>query len=91
MDKDARKRDTREKITLGGLVVKARLRTLDRTVLLGALLDLAKLSPRSPAYAQFQAAGRAAFAAGPDPGNPETENPEPGNPEPGNGVLADAG
>lgn len=37
---DARKKDTREKIELGGLIVKAGLRYEKRALLLGALLEL---------------------------------------------------
>ena len=37
---DARKKDTREKIELGGLIVKAGLRYEKRALLLGALIDL---------------------------------------------------
>ncbi|WP_371349344.1 type IV conjugative transfer system coupling protein TraD [Ancylobacter sp. IITR112] len=36
---DARKKDTREKIELGGLIVKAGLRYEKRAVLLGLLVD----------------------------------------------------
>src|SRR5215210_6949854 len=43
-----RKQDAREKILLGGIVVKAGLRTVDKAVLLGALLELATLDPDSP-------------------------------------------
>ncbi|MBY5378958.1 type IV conjugative transfer system coupling protein TraD [Rhizobium leguminosarum] len=39
---DARKRDTREKIELGGLIVKAGLRYEKRALLLGALLDISR-------------------------------------------------
>ncbi|UWU19255.1 type IV conjugative transfer system coupling protein TraD (plasmid) [Rhizobium sullae] len=39
---DARKKDTREKIELGGLIVKAGLRYEKRALLLGALIDLAR-------------------------------------------------
>jgi hypothetical protein len=38
---DARKQDTREKIALGGLIVKAGLRYEKRAVLYGALIELA--------------------------------------------------
>jgi hypothetical protein len=38
---DARRKDTREKIELGGLVVKAGLRDADKAFLLGVLLDAA--------------------------------------------------
>lgn len=37
---DARKKDTRDKIELGGLIVKAGLRFEKRALLLGALMDL---------------------------------------------------
>ncbi|MEP9369958.1 conjugal transfer protein TraD [Xanthobacter sp. VNH20] len=36
---DARKKDTREKIELGGLIVKAGLRHEKRALLLGLLMD----------------------------------------------------
>jgi hypothetical protein len=39
---EARKKDTRDKIELGGLLVKAGLRYEKRALLLGALLDLAR-------------------------------------------------
>lgn len=39
---DARKRDTRDKIALGGLIVKAGLRFEKRALLLGALIELAE-------------------------------------------------
>lgn len=42
MTSDARKKDTREKIELGGLIVKAGLRYEKRALLLGALVDLSQ-------------------------------------------------
>ena len=39
---NARKQDTREKIELGGLIVKAGLRYEKRALLLGALIDLSQ-------------------------------------------------
>lgn len=39
---DARKKDTREKIELGGLIVKAGLRYEKRALLLGALIDVSR-------------------------------------------------
>jgi hypothetical protein len=39
MKSDARKKDTREKIELGGLIVKAGLRFEKRALLLGLLID----------------------------------------------------
>ena len=41
MTTDARKKDTREKIELGGLIVKAGLRYEKRALLLGLLIDAA--------------------------------------------------
>ncbi|KQV30182.1 conjugal transfer protein TraD [Rhizobium sp. Root1203] len=40
--KNARKTDTREKIALGGLIVKAGLRFEKRALLLGAMIELAR-------------------------------------------------
>ena len=42
MSTEARKRDTREKIGLGGLIVKAGLRYEKRALLLGLLIDARK-------------------------------------------------
>ncbi|HCL66058.1 MAG TPA: conjugal transfer protein TraD [Rhizobium sp.] len=39
---DARKKDTREKIALGGLIVKAGLRFEKRALLLGILVDASR-------------------------------------------------
>ena len=63
MPRDARKQDTRHKITLGGLAVKAGLREADRAFLLGVLMEAARLDPDSARYAQIKAIGRAAFEA----------------------------
>ena len=57
-----RKRDTREKIQLGGLIVKAGLRTADRAVILGALIDLARRADNQSEWARLRAIGEAAFA-----------------------------
>ena len=62
MPKDARKKDTREKITLGGLIVKAGLREADRAFLLGVLINAGKLDSASAQYAHTLATGRATFA-----------------------------
>ncbi|WP_425962313.1 type IV conjugative transfer system coupling protein TraD [Rhizobium nepotum] len=42
MTSNARKKDTREKIELGGLIVKAGLRYEKRALLLGALIETAR-------------------------------------------------
>ena len=39
---DARKQDAREKIELGGLIVKAGLREADKAIVLGGLMELAQ-------------------------------------------------
>ena len=56
-----RKRDTHEKIQLGGIVIKAGLRTVDKAVLLGALLDVAALDPASDRYNHLKEKGREVF------------------------------
>lgn len=58
---EERKRDTREKIQLGGLVVKAGLRSADRAVILGALVDLARRTHNQTEWARLRAIGKAAF------------------------------
>lgn len=58
---EERKRDTREKIQLGGLVVKAGLRSADRAVILGALLDLARRADNQKEWARLREIGKAAF------------------------------
>jgi len=44
-----RKADAHEKIQLGGLIVKAGLREMDRAILLGALMDVKKTIEQSDA------------------------------------------
>lgn len=58
---DDRKKDTREKITLGGLVVKAGLRHADRAFLLGVLLEAATIRVGSPEHHRLKAKGGVAF------------------------------
>lgn len=55
-----RKKDTHEKIQLGGLVVKAGLRNAEKTIILGALCDLAirlKVSPESETIKKYKRLG----------------------------------
>ena len=56
-----RKKDAREKITLGGLVVKAGLRQADRAFLLGALLEAAAVRVGSAEHHRLKAKGGMAF------------------------------
>jgi len=59
---DARRQDTREKIELGGLVVKAGLRYEKRALLLGALIDLRqRLKVDEMERARLMAIGAEAF------------------------------
>lgn len=59
---DARKKDTRDKIELGGLIVKAGLRFEKRAVLLGALIELQeRLNCDKGERARLTAIGAKAF------------------------------
>ena len=59
---DARKKDTRDKIELGGLIVKADLRFEKRALLLGALIDLRnRLKSNDSERSRLTAIGAEAF------------------------------
>ena len=59
---EARKKDAREKIELGGLIVKAGLRFEKRALLLGALMDLQRrLKSDDSERARLTAIGAEAF------------------------------
>ncbi len=59
---DARKKDTREKIALGGLIVKAGLRYEKRALLLGAFIELRTLLDTNQGERErLTAIGAAAF------------------------------
>ncbi|RVT68962.1 MULTISPECIES: type IV conjugative transfer system coupling protein TraD [Rhizobium/Agrobacterium group] len=59
---DARKKDTREKIELGGLIVKAGLRYEKRALLLGLLIDAAgRIRGDDSERARLTAIGTEAF------------------------------
>lgn len=58
---DERKKDAREKISLGGLIVKAGLREADRAYLLGVLLEAAMIRTGSPEHHRLKAKGGMAF------------------------------
>ena len=60
---DDRKKDTREKIQLGGLIVRAGLRYEKRALLLGMLIDAAERARASEAERErFAAIGTKAFS-----------------------------
>lgn len=59
---EARRKDTREKIQLGGLIAKAGLRYEKRALLLGLLLDAAdRIRGDEPERARLLARGEKAF------------------------------
>lgn len=59
---EARRKDTREKILLGGLIAKAGLRYEKRALLLGLLIDAAKrIRGDETERARLQALGEEAF------------------------------
>lgn len=55
---EARKKDARQKIQLGGLVVKAGLREADKAFILGVLIEAAKFSSGTPEYERLAKIGR---------------------------------
>lgn len=64
---EARKKDTREKIQLGGLIAKAGLRYEKRALLLGLLIDGAsRIKTDDNERARLMALGERAFADDPD-------------------------
>ena len=58
---EARKKDAREKIQLGGLIIKAGLRSADRAVILGVLVDAAARLGDAAERARLAAIGKAIF------------------------------
>lgn len=64
---EARKKDTREKIQLGGLIAKAGLRYEKRALLLGLLIDGAsRIRTDEAERARLTAIGMKVFADDPD-------------------------
>ena len=64
---DARRRDTREKIQLGGLIVKAGLRYEKRALLLGLLIDGAsRIAANEAERERLTAIGSDAFSNDPE-------------------------
>lgn len=64
---DARRKDTREKIQLGGLIAKAGLRYEKRALLLGLLIDAAeRIRGDDTERARLLALGEKAFVDGAD-------------------------
>ena len=64
---DARRQDTREKIQLGGLIVKAGLRYEKRALLLGLLIDGAsRIAADEAERERLTAIGAEAFSSDPE-------------------------
>ena len=64
---DTRKKDTREKIQLGGLIVKAGLRYEKRALLLGLLIDgVSRIIADEAERERLTAIGSEAFSNGPE-------------------------
>lgn len=62
MTNDDRRKDAREKIALGGLIVKAGLRGANKAFLLGILMEAAAHPPGSSEHARLEKLGKTAFA-----------------------------
>lgn len=58
-----RKRETREKMIFGGLIIKAGLRKADRAFLLGALIEASRIPSDTAQYRQLHKIGTEAFRA----------------------------
>src|SRR3954467_15338983 len=71
-----RRRDTREKIELGGLIVKAGLREADRAFILGVLIEAARHDCHSAAFKRWRAIGQDAFQASSTTREPDDKTPE---------------
>ena len=61
MTSEDRRKDTREKIVLGGLIVKAGLRGANKAFLLGVLLEASTHTPGSNEHSRLEAKGKTAF------------------------------
>ena len=66
MTNDDRRKDAREKIALGGLIVKAGLRDANKAFLLGVLMEAAAHPPGSIEHLRLEAIGKIAFGEAQD-------------------------
>ena len=69
-----RKRETRDKIIFGGLVIKAGLRKADRAFLLGSLIEASRIPSDTAQYRQLREIGMEAFRADARMTNPESKD-----------------
>ena len=61
MTSDDRRKDARDKIALGGLIVKAGLRDANKAFLLGVLTEAATRPPGSIEHTRLEKLGKTAF------------------------------
>ena len=61
MTSDDRRKDARDKIALGGLIVKAGLRDASKAFLLGVLVEAATRPPGSSEHTRLEKLGKTAF------------------------------
>jgi Conjugal transfer protein TraD len=61
MTNDDRRKDAREKIALGGLIVKAGLRDANKAFLLGVLTEAARHPSGSSEHTRLEKLGKTAF------------------------------
>ena len=61
MKSDDRRKDARDKIALGGLIVKAGLRDASKAFLLGVLVEAATHPPGSSEHTRLEKLGKTAF------------------------------
>jgi len=69
-----RKRETREKMIFGGLIIKAGLRKADRAFLLGALIEASRIPPDTAQYRELHKIGMEAYRADARMNNLETKD-----------------
>ena len=62
MTNDDRRKDARDKIALGGLIVKAGLRDANKAFLLGVLVEAATHIPSSSEHTRLEKLGKIAFS-----------------------------
>jgi hypothetical protein len=70
---DDRRQDARQKIQLGGLVVKAGLRETDKAIILGILKEAALRLSDKETRDRYRAIGKAAFKDDDETGNDDLD------------------
>jgi hypothetical protein len=86
MREDDRRKDARQKIQLGGLVVKAGLRETDKAIILGILKDAGSRLADKGERDRYRAIGKAAFKDDDETGN---DAPDPDHAHAARGIGTD--